>query len=454
MADALPFAIIDADGLPVTGAAAGCVVSAWNARTLATRTAATVSEVTGGYVLTPTDDDEAVGTVFLVDTGAGRRQRYVVMVSSLPSSQAFAVPLTDSTGALWTGAAPTLTWSEATVPAVTTPTTGVYVVVPSAADIAAEASGTLTSPAGAYRPWYFLECDALPTVVAPFVSSGIGPEAVAAQALADWLRLKLPAKCAALNSNRAAQLKTATAGPWTFANDFDLPLSAIGTEDATPSTVTVAAGVYTAAQLAITINTAAPTNVTAATDFACRLVLTSTVTPTEDLPSVVAVLAAADAAGEAGYALLGWQAGGERVDCAAVVAPGWRNVVDGDWLLAPDVGSGFVVRLLDRTATTERSVRRGEFFVDIATEVWRPFGSNATPHRDRDAIETCLRAVREVVTDDSTGRQLGRAAAGDIMYADVASSAVSGETFTANGVSFEAAAINFRIRVFQPPSGP
>lgn len=454
MANALPFNIFDADGNRVTGAAAGCVVSGWVARTLDPHPAPLVAEVTGGYVLEVSDEDELLGTVFLVDTGAGRRKRYVVLGAYLPSNQFFAVPFTDADGALWAGAAPTLTWSGATVPDVATPTAGVYIVVPSGADIAGEDSGTLTAPVGAFPEWYFLEVDALPSTVSPFVSSGISPEAVATQALADWLRLKLPAKCAALNSNRAAQLKSAVAGPFAIADDCTLRLSVIGTEDATPYEVAVPAGIYTAAQLAFLIDATA-TSIDASEDFAGRLVLQSEVTPTEDAPSVVAVLAAEDDASAAAHAALGWEAGGERVDCAAVISPGYRNVVDGDWLVAPDAGSGFIVRLLDRQATVAYGdARHGEFWVDVTAEVWRPFGANVTPHRDRDAIETCLRAVREVVTDDSTGRQLGRAAAGDIMRVDITTSAVSGETFFANGVSFEAAALTFRIRVFQPPSGP
>ncbi len=172
MANRLPFSILDADGNRETGAASGCTVSAWNARTLASRTAAPVFEVTGGYVLAPTDDDELVGTVFLIDTGAGRRQRYVVCSSYTASSQFFGLLFTDDAGALWSGAAPTITaWSGATTPDVTTPGAGVYVVVPSVADMVAEASGTLTAPAGARPDWYFLKCDAAGVTPTPFTSS-------------------------------------------------------------------------------------------------------------------------------------------------------------------------------------------------------------------------------------------------------------------------------------------
>lgn len=155
MADAIAFGIYEAGpvnaGQPVTGAV--CVVSAWNARTQIARTPPPVVEIGSGvYELLPSDADELEGVAVLVDTGAGHEPRYLLFeVSSVASQFLKWLHVDESTGALWSGALPTFTeWSgPGAAPTIASLGPGVFVAVPSAADIEADASGQVTAPTGA-----------------------------------------------------------------------------------------------------------------------------------------------------------------------------------------------------------------------------------------------------------------------------------------------------------------
>ena len=94
------------------------------------------------------DEDEAEGTVFLIDTGAAHSPRYFVPRASVPGNQFFAwVLINPATGALWTGAFPTFTeWSGLTAPAITSPVPGLFVSVPSPADRLSDAFGRVVAP--------------------------------------------------------------------------------------------------------------------------------------------------------------------------------------------------------------------------------------------------------------------------------------------------------------------
>lgn len=277
------------------------------------------------------------------------------------------------------------------------------------------------------------------------------PEGLAVDALREWLLATLPAKVAELNVARKATLKSALLEPFTITSGMELKLSAVGPSPA-GTTVSLTTGSRTAAQVAADITTAAPAGLVASAVDG-RVVVTSTSTPVEGAPSVVCVQPDDTGAN----AVFGWEAGGERVDVAALVAPSWRGVVDGEWLAGPDMGKGFWVALRGRTskpAPQAPSIRRGEFLVTMAVEVIRPFGSNATPHRSREAITACVQAVRECLTDTSAGRQLGRAAYGDVQLTDVSSVSIPAEYFGARGALFDVAGLTVTLRIFQPPSGP
>lgn len=186
MANGLAFAIVDAlTGLPVTGAAGGCVVSAWRADDLTPSTAPDVVESGGGYELRPSDADEEAGTVVLVDVGAGHEAsgggRFIVFTVHRVDNrnQFFAWVLTDEAGDLWTGAGGTFAaWDgPGAAPAVTSPTDGVYVAVPTEADVQADSSGRVDAPAGAIPSFYTVSTNPFGPWVAPSTGAVKNPAA-------------------------------------------------------------------------------------------------------------------------------------------------------------------------------------------------------------------------------------------------------------------------------------
>lgn len=276
----------------------------------------------------------------------------------------------------------------------------------------------------------------------------IQPEALAVRAAREWLLQRLPAKCDELNAMRRAVLRSALVEPFDVATGDQLKLSTVGIEDASPSVVDLVAGVGLSAQdVADDINLSSPVGITASAEDG-HLVLTADAVPEVATPSVVAALTAN------GNAIFGWEEGGENCVRTALEAPSYRGVTDGLWLTAPDLGKGFWVMLGDRTATNVGNARRAEFLVSIQVQVFRTFGLNQTPHRDREAITACIRAVREVLTDDSDGRQLGRAKYGDVMFTDVQRAAIVGEALQSKDFYFDAAGMELTVRMYQPAAGP
>lgn len=161
MADAIPFLVYDdATGAPLVGGVGGFVVSAWDAWLGTTRAAPTVFEVAGGYELHPSDADETAGTVTLVDAGPGHSPRYQVFTAFKRdnSNQFIALLFTDNAGALWTTNGHTLSWSGTTAPSVVQISAGVFVVLPTAADIAVDASGFVVAEVGALPERYAVGC--------------------------------------------------------------------------------------------------------------------------------------------------------------------------------------------------------------------------------------------------------------------------------------------------------
>lgn len=461
MADARPFAVYDSTGAPVTGAAAGMSALAWDIAGNV-RTPPSIVELGAGlYQVTPTDADEAAGTLVLVDTGAGNEPRRVAIAcfEADRSNQFFGWHLEDSAGALWAGAAPTFgAWDDAagtprTPPTVVTVSAGVYVAVPSTSDVTADCAGRIDSPAGAAPPYLSVATE--PVVEGGDAdvsySPGIAPEALAVKALRDYLLRYLPAKVAALNALRAASLTSALAGPFTVPSGAVLRLSTVG-QDATAEEVALTSGTRTAVQVAADITAAAVPGLAASADDWGRLVLAATTAPAEGAPSVVIV--GHDEDGTGANAAFGWAVGGEHFETAALVAPSWRGVTDGRPLAVPDMGQGFWVMLGNRsTRPTHPGVRRDTYLVTIQTDIWRPFSANAPPHRTREAISACVRAVRELLLS-TDGRYLGRQGSGDVQLADVSDVSIAGDPLRLNeapGILFDVARITLTVRVFQRP---
>lgn len=277
------------------------------------------------------------------------------------------------------------------------------------------------------------------------------PDALVVQALREYLLRYLPAKVAQLNALRAATLKSALVEPFTVPAGAVLRLSATSQEVA-PTDVTLTAGVRTSAQVVADITAAAVPGLTASADEVGRLVLTATAAPAVGAPSVVVV--ARDSGRTGSNEAFGWSDGGEHFEVAALVSPSWRGVVDGRPLTAPDMGQGFWVLLGNRTVRpTHTGIRRDTYNVALSVEVWRPFSANAPAHRSREAISSCVRAVKELI-EAGEGRYLGRYGAGDVQLATVSDVVINGDPSAfaeVPGVLFDFARLTLTVRVFQRP---
>ncbi len=239
-------------------------------------------------------------------------------------------------------------------------------------------------------------------------------EQLVVDALADWLRLKLPAEVATLNAARAAVIKTPVAGPFTIPIGAVLPLSLTGRDNATG--ISLQPGTRTTTQVAASIELGLPG--VASVDSTDRLVLTSTTTPTTS-DSVMAVGPDATGANLA----LGFEPGGEYCMRSPIVTPTIKGVADG-FPTMPDLGQGFWVIIGDRhTTPVEPQPRRDESVVALELAIFMRATANEM-HRNREAITSCLRCVRGVLSSTS-GRQLGRAANGDVMWVGMGEATVA-----------------------------
>lgn len=221
--------------------------------------------------------------------------------------------------------------------------------------------------------------------------STVKAEMLAVDSLRAHLLLKLPAKVTSINSERAAVLKAPRAGPYTVVGDLR-----IGTAKGTYTTVALTTGSRTATQVAAEIAVA---GLTASVDAQDRLVLTSSSAPVAGTPSVVALGSnAGEAAANEAFA---WDAGGESVVRAALVAPSNPGVRDGDDGLI-DVRQGFAVVLgKRRTAPRSPNIRDDCHIVTVDAEVVaaEPNGDMTAAH---EFMQQAVRAVREVLLEDRT----------------------------------------------------
>lgn len=284
----------------------------------------------------------------------------------------------------------------------------------------------------------------------------ISPEQLAVDAALDFLRRYLPAQVSTVNASRYAALKSALVSPFTIPAGATLKLSA-SSQEATPTDVALTSGVRTSAQVVAEITAAAVPGLTASADSDGRVVLTATAAPASGAPSVVVVARdGTDSVAASGVnAAFGWSEGGEHIELPAIIAPSWRGIVDGRAITAPDMGGGFWVLLGDRESVpTDPGLRKDTYNVTIKGEVWRPFGASAVQHRTREAITSCMRAVRELIASDvKGGPYLGRS--GDIGLARTTRVAISGAPAVSDpaapGLFWDTATFTLTCRVFQRP---
>ena len=179
MADARDFFVTGPTGTPLTGAAAG--MSATARDVVGGVRSATVTEVGDGvYRVTPSDADEAVGTVVCVDTGAGNSPRRVVLACFKPdrTNQFWAVAVENPDGTVWTGSAPTVGSYRSSAGARTPPAlvavagAWLFVAVPSAADVAADTEIRIDGPAGSAQPYWSAGTDPYVTISTPSPPAG------------------------------------------------------------------------------------------------------------------------------------------------------------------------------------------------------------------------------------------------------------------------------------------
>lgn len=275
-------------------------------------------------------------------------------------------------------------------------------------------------------------------------------EELCASAVRDWLLANLPAKVTEVNGTRAASLLATVAGPYTVPASAKLYVSVAG-PDETPITVSLTSGAgRTAAQIAADVNGTGGLSGVGSADALGRFALSSTTPPTSATSTVAAV-----AGTNTANALFGWDVGGESVTRASLVAPGYRGVADG-WPLINDLGAGFWVVIGDReSVVVQPQPRKDEHLVGLELAVFCPV-TNEQAHRDREAIQSCLRCVREVLLTDA-GLQAGRASSGDVMLITQKAARIPGRPWKFRGENapnalFDVAALQLNVRVYERPA--
>lgn len=432
MADARSILVLDSTGAPLTSGSPSFVDYRDTAGSARTPPAAPAHLGGGVWAFAPSDADETVGTVALVDFGAGAEPRRVTWALHLAdnSNQFWAVHVEDEAGALWAGTAPTVGLYDDSAGNPRTPPTlaavsGAYLfaLTPTAGDVTAGIEGRLDGPASsAVLFWSFSSAPLVeggtPGPLAPSV--GVQPTRLAASALRDYLLRYLPAKVAQLNALRGAVLKSPAVGPWNISSGS---LALATAREGVVTSVTLPTGAaVTAAQVAAAINAAPVPGLTASADGDGRLILTAAA-PTEGVQSVARVAAGAS------NALFGWPQEGAYETTTALTAPTHKGVLDGWPASLPDMGRTFAVIIGDREAVPLGASRRDEHTVTLDVNVWVA-DRIAGGHRSRETLESCVRAVHELLTSDD-GRTLGRARVGDIIHVEVSRLRIQGMPFQA-----------------------
>lgn len=190
--------ILDAAGAPVTAAPSVVHVD----RAGGARTPPTTTHLGGGkHGFSVSNVDEALGTIVLMDFGAGAEPRYQVFACHLAdgSNQFFAWVLTDEAGALWTAPTPDPTvglYDDPTgaprTPPAPVPAVGrhLWSLTPSSADVAVGVELRVDSPPGALP--VFLDGSTVPVVStgSPWEAPSPGPIRNPAYDVAQFLTTK------------------------------------------------------------------------------------------------------------------------------------------------------------------------------------------------------------------------------------------------------------------------
>lgn len=287
-------------------------------------------------------------------------------------------------------------------------------------------------------------------------------EYLAVDALAAWLRLKLPAKVTEVNLTRAPVMTAAIAGPYTLpTSGKGLYISLTGVEGPFTHCV-LTGGVRTASAVCSDVNSAGglipPDLASVDADGRVRLSRDALGAPVSSAQTICI----GDDQGEAVNQVFGWDAGGERIINSPLVAPGLRGVMDG-WPQQLDVpktaggGSPFMVVIGKRQAVpVDSDTRRDEHVVTIELAIFRPAVQQEN-HRSREHIHACVQCVREVLKTDA-GLQLGRASTGDIVKVEVGQTSVEAMRFQPMqkgkpfGPALDSAGMRVYVKTFERPA--
>lgn len=271
----------------------------------------------------------------------------------------------------------------------------------------------------------------------------VRPEALAVQALQEYLLRKLPAKVATINAARYATLKAARAGPYVVPAGATLTIANDRTAAGTAYAIT--AGTRTAAQIVVDLGLCVEATASADTDG--RLVLSTEGGPTEGAPVCVAVHAAS------WLNVFGWDLGGEHDARAAITAPQRKGVSDGYGATPPDAGRTFWVVIADRDSSpVAPDNRRDETQVLLSLDVWVP-DRIGNQQRSKENLGAVLQCLREVLLTPE-GRQLGRGATGDIVFGAIHRTRIAGTAKAiaeAPGVLFDTASLTVSLKIYEVP---
>lgn len=183
MASVQTFLLTDANGLPLTTATPTFTDYRDRSGNARTPPANPVHLQGGVYAFYPSNSDENVGTVALVDAGATafpRRTCFAIYLTN-KQNQFWAFAVEDQGGALWTGAPPTVGFymdsagaNRASPGLVVVAGAYLFAMTPSTADMTAQTQGRIDFPAMAALTYLFVFTDFTTTGAAPSVA-GFSP---------------------------------------------------------------------------------------------------------------------------------------------------------------------------------------------------------------------------------------------------------------------------------------
>lgn len=286
---------------------------------------------------------------------------------------------------------------------------------------------------------------------------------VAADAVKRWLEIRLATRVSAANAARYVEFWT-NEGPWTvptggmwmgFTLCEEQEISDWSTETVDVQWQPLSAGAYTAAQMASALSVAAYTiQEFSATAVGNRVRIRCLSASSAVEAGRVVSRAPSDASVTAtANALLGFDAGGERVVCERIMTPSARGVCDGFPANVPDINSGVWVIIGDREATPSEgsSLRRETWEVRMPLHVLSPARMGGSWHRSRQSIAAVVGVIEDCLLADG-GRQLGRSSEGDIVGVEVVGEKIDAQPIQlaeASGAFFDSATIDIVVRVFQ-----